>query len=98
MGRRLGGHDDGVAVGSYDLLLQRSQAFDVGEAEGTPMPAVVCMTRWMVSVSSSWLHVQKGGHVQTTNRNEASLSSLSNCSTGFDIAGNLAVIVADGYD
>ena len=36
--------------------------------------------------------------VQTTKRNEASWSSASNCSTGFDIFGDLAVIVVKGAD
>ena len=37
----LGGHDDGVAVGADDSVFERAQAFEVGEAEGTPVAAVV---------------------------------------------------------
>lgn len=88
----LGGHDDGVAVGAYDLVFQRPEAFEVGEAEGTPVPAIVCRMRVLVSVFACAGTV---GYVQTTKRNEADPSRLSNCSMGFDMARDMLVMMID---
>lgn len=41
-GAFLGGYDDGGATGGDDAARETLESLDVGDAEGTPMAAVVC--------------------------------------------------------
>ena len=68
VGLGLGGHDDGVAAGADDLVFERPQVLEVGEAKGTPVAAVVWMggrvcKRVVVSgiLGVAWKEMRKGG-------------------------------------